>query len=165
MIPRDDGGDEAVDEAELQAPQSARGGREVLQTLGEELALEFQVLHLVPQQLVGDLFHRRIGAAKVEKTKVHLGDQFGGEEDLDVELEVHEVSRPAEDGVRPLLVKLRLLQVGDEAGEQGGVALLLGHEEINGSLIAGKLRQRGDDTGVALQSRAAAAFTELKNGE
>jgi len=49
--------------------------------------------------------------------------------------------------------------------EERGVALLLGDEEIDGTLVAAKVLQRGDAACVTTQTRAAAAFAELEDGD
>jgi len=64
-----------------------------------------------------------------------------------------------------LLLKQGAAQMCDGACEQSGVALLLGDEEIDGALVTAKVFERRDAAGVAAQTCAAAAFTELKRGD
>jgi hypothetical protein len=113
----------------------------------------------------GDGLDDGIAATQREQAEIDFGDEFGGEEHLDVELEVHEIAHPAEDGVGPLLLEQGAAQMRDGACEEGGVALLFGDEEIHGTLIALQIFQGSDAAGVAAQTRAAAAFAELKDGD
>jgi hypothetical protein len=165
VVPGDDGGGGEVDGLELPAPEALCGGCECLETFEKEVALEGEVAHFIAQEFLGDGLDDRIAATQSEETKIDFGDEFGREEHLDVELEVHEVAHPAEDGVSPLLLEQRATQMRDSARKQGGVALLLGDEEIDGTLIAAKIFQGGDAAGVAAQTRAAAAFAELEDGD
>ena len=165
MIPSDDGGSGEVDGLELPAPEALHGGSERLQTLEEEVALEGEVAHFIAQEFFGDGLDDGVAATQSEEAEIDFGDEFGGKEHLDVKLEVHEVAHPAEDGVGPLLLEQGAAQMRDATCEERSVALLLGDEEIDGTLVAAKILQRGDAAGVASQTRAASAFAELEDGD
>jgi len=105
MVPGDDGGGGEVDDLELPAPETLHGGSECLQALKEKVALEGEVAHFIAQELFGDGLDDGIAAAQGEETEIDFGDEFGREEHLDVELQIHEVAHPAEDGVGPLLLE------------------------------------------------------------
>jgi hypothetical protein len=149
----------------LPAPEPLHRGCKCLQPLEQEVALEREMAHFITQQLFCDGLDDGIAATQGEEAEIDLGDEFGGQEHLDVELEVHQVPHPAEDGVGPLLLKQVSAQMGNSAYEEGRVALLLRDEEVHGTLIALEAFERGNAAGVTAQTRAAAAFTELEDGE
>ncbi len=105
MIPGDNDGRGSVDSPELPAPKTLHGGCESLQALEQEVALEGEMPHLVTQQFLGDDLHDGITATQREQAKIDFGDELSGEQDLDVELEVHEITHPTEDGVGPLFLE------------------------------------------------------------
>ena len=86
MVPGDDSGGGEVDGLELPAPEPLHGGCERLQALEEEVTLEGEVAHFIAQEFFGDGLHDGIAATKGEEAEIDLGDEFGGEEHLDVEL-------------------------------------------------------------------------------
>lgn len=149
MIPGDNDGRGSVDSPELQAPKTLHGGCECLQALKQEVALEGEMPHLVAQEFFCDDLHDGITATQREQSKIDFGDELGGEQDLDVELEVHEITHPAEDGVGPLFLEQSAAQMEHRACEQCGVALLLSDEEVHGALVATQVLQSGDAACVA----------------
>lgn len=165
VVPGDDGGGDGVDGLKLRTPEPAAKRSKGGHTLAEEVALKGEVLHLIPQEFVGDFFHHGVGAAEVKRAEIDLGDQFRREQHLDGELEIHEETQAAENGVRPLLREQFAAEMLHSAGEQAGVALLLGDEEIDGALVAAEVLQRGDLAGIPSEARACAGFTELKGGD
>jgi len=69
------------------------------------------VAHFIAQELLGDGLHHWIAAAQGQQAEINFGDEFGGEEHLNVELQIHQIAQPAEDGVRPLLLQQRSAQM------------------------------------------------------
>jgi len=165
MVPGDNSSGDEMDGLELPAPEALHGGRECFQALKEEVALEGEVAHFIAQEFFGDGLDDGIAATQGEQAKIDFSYKFGCEQHLDVELEVHEIAHPAEDRVRPLLLEQSAAQMRDGACEERGVALLLGDEEIDGTLVTAKVFERRDAAGVAAQTCAAAAFAELEDGD
>jgi hypothetical protein len=154
-----------VDELELPAPETLHGRGESLETFEQEVALERKVAHFIAQDFFGNGLHNGVAATQREQTVVSFGNEFRSEEDLDVELKVHQIAHPAEDGVGPLLFQQGAAQMGDGACEKSGVALLFSDEEIDGTLVALQVFLRSDAAGVAAQAGAAAAFAKLEDGD
>jgi len=141
MIPGDDAGGGEVDGPELPAPKTLHCGSECLEAFEQEVALEGEVAHFIAQEFFGDGLNNGITATQRKQTEINFGDEFGCEEHLDVELKVHQIAHPAEDGIGPLLLQQGAAQVCDGARQEGCMALLLGHEEIDGALIAPQVFQ------------------------
>ena len=152
MIPGDDRGGDGVDGLKLRTPESATELVEGGDALAEEITLEGEMLHLVAEEFVGDFVHDWVGAAEVKRAEIDLGDQLRREQHLDGEFEIHEEAQATEDGVRPLLREQFAAEVLHGSREQSRVALLLGHEEVDGTLIAAEVLQRGDLTGIASEA-------------
>jgi hypothetical protein len=79
MVPGYDGGGGEVDGLELPAPEALCGGCECLQAFEQEVALEGEVAHFIPQEFLGDGLDDGITATKCEESKIDLGDEFGSE--------------------------------------------------------------------------------------
>ena len=89
---------------ELPAPEVLQHRREISQPLGEELSLKDEMLHFIREEFARHESYRGIWHSKIETAKIHLGDEFGREEHLDIELHIHQHTQSAEDGVGPLLL-------------------------------------------------------------
>jgi len=154
-----------VDGLELPAPEPLHGGSECLETFEQKVALEGEMAHLVAQELFGNGLDDGIAATQGEQAEINFRDEFGGEQHLDIELKVHQIAHPAEDGVGPLLLEQSAVQMDDGSRQQGSVALLFGDEEIDGALIALQIFERSDAARVTAQTRVTPALAQLEDGD
>jgi hypothetical protein len=127
--------------------------------------VEGDVFHFVPVDFLADVFDERIVYVFSEEGVVDFGDEFGDEEDLDVELEIDDGAEAAEDGVGPLFLEADSVEVVDEMFEEAGVFVFFIDEEFDSVFVLGVAAGRGDFAGELEEAGAAAGFAELEDGD
>jgi hypothetical protein len=163
VMPHDAGGDK-VNESKLIVPEGRPSGRQVGEAFAEEVMMKGDVPDFVAKDFLTDILDERIAGVPREEGVVHFGDEFGGEKNLNIELEIDDGAEAAEDGVGPLFLETGSFEVMDEVLEKAGMFVFLLDEELDGALVFGVSIRISDGGGEAIEASAATGFAELENG-
>ena len=128
--------------------------------LGEAFLVELQVPGLVAQHQLAHLLQHDIGCVEVQEPVVRRADEFGDDEDLDLELDAEGAPEQPEAGMGPVPRDQGPVVSGHQPLEEAGVLLLLGDEQAERLDVVRVVRVGA--TSLGEEEAALAALAELE---